>query len=109
MHVVDLGAAAVRDVEKPECYVVSVLSEKQNAKNENIVPESDSESPKSISESDGEETCSPPSASKARNTRKSRSNKTKKQDTPGKENSDEPFFTFMENLQKNEENSLRDC
>ena len=67
-HVVDLGVTAVREAEKRQRRVVSVLSEKQNMKNENMVPKGDSESPKSISESDAEETCSLPSASKARNT-----------------------------------------
>ena len=50
-HVVDLGVTAVREAEKRQRRVVSVLSEKQNMENENIVPKRDSESPKSISES----------------------------------------------------------
>ena len=37
-YVVDLGATAVLDVEKPERRIVSVLSEKQNVRNEKLVP-----------------------------------------------------------------------
>ena len=36
-HVVDLRATAVPDVVKPERRVKSVLSKKQNVKNENIL------------------------------------------------------------------------
>ena len=37
-YVVDLGATVVLHVEKPECRIVSVLSEKQNVRNEKLLP-----------------------------------------------------------------------
>ena len=37
-YVVDLGATVVLDLEKPERRSVSLLSEKQNVRNEKLVP-----------------------------------------------------------------------